>query len=49
MILGDLDYYKKLSVRNLGVNFDSALKFDKPINSVVKKPRVFCHLKSWRE
>ncbi len=48
VILGHLDYYKKLSVRNLGVNFDSALKFDKPINSVVKKS-FFVILKGWRE
>ncbi len=36
---------QKLSVRKLGVNVDSALKFDKPINSVVKKPRVFLSFK----
>ncbi len=34
--LGDLDSCKKLFVRNMGVNFDSALKFDKRINSVVR-------------
>ncbi len=34
--LGDLDSCKKLSVRNLAVNFDSALKCDKQINSVVR-------------
>lgn len=34
--LGDLDIYIKPSVKNVGVIFDTALKFDKQINSVVK-------------
>lgn len=34
--LGDLVSYVKPSVKNLGVIIDSALKFDKKINSVVK-------------
>lgn len=38
--LGDLDIYIKPSVKNVGVIFDTALKFDKQINSVVK-PSLF--------
>ncbi len=34
--LGDLVFYVKPSVKNLGVIFDSALQFDKQINAVVK-------------
>lgn len=34
--LGDLDSYRNLAVKNAGVTFNSAPKFDKRINSVVK-------------
>ncbi len=34
--LGDLVFYVKPSVKNLGVIFDSALQFDKQMNAVVK-------------
>ncbi len=42
--LGDLSSYVSPCVKNLGVLFDSGLKFDKRINSVVKS--CFYHL--WR-
>ncbi len=41
--LGDLSYYVSSCVKNLGVIFDSGLKFNKQINSVVKS--CFYHLR----
>jgi len=42
--LGELTPFCKYTMKNLGVQFDSSLKFDKQISSVVKS--CFFHLRS---